>query len=758
MLNPGTILDDRYEIVDVVGAGGMSTVYRAKDERLKRYVAVKVLKSDYAQDATFVSKFRAEAQSSAGLTHPNIVSVYDVCEDQGLYFIVMELVEGITLKQYINLNGRLRMDQAITFSIQIASALEAAHEHHVIHRDIKPQNIIVSKSGNIKVTDFGIAKAATSTTMSTTGIGSVHYISPEQARGGYSDERSDIYSLGITMYEMVTGRVPFEGDTNVAIALMHIQNEITPPRELYPDIYPSFEKIIMKCTQKKPERRYLTSAALIADLNRVKENPNIDIVVAPTGVSNAPTQMFSADDMQKIKEQSAQKPVADDTIVAGVKANPVSDAQPSLEPDRSRLDQLIQDSDEDDFFDDDDDVNQRDEEPVVSQPKRGGLKKVDDDYDSYADYEDEEDIDYAKHDEEDVDPKLAKAVTIGGIAAALIIVVIIFVVIGNIAGWFHFGKKTTEDTTAEVVSEELKLPNIVGLSEDAAVKTLTNSGFTEAMYSIEKVTSTDVKEGYVISTSPEAGTMVATNSTPVIVTVSAGPEDKEVPDVTNKTEDEAKALLEEAGFKATSKFDFSDDVDEKLVMTQSPAAYEKAAEGTTVVLTISNGPKVKETTVPDVRNQDVATAKKAIEDANLVVGDVKEVYNSDVAQGQVIDQTIAGGTETKEGTKVGLTVSKGPETKSYNGSVTGTITVNDGAILVGPTYTVTAYISDESGLHKATTVQVDAASATSVTLAGSVGGLSSNTGTVYFSVINDATQEDISQYYSSNLTVNYRQE
>lgn len=757
MLNPGTILDDRYEIVDVVGAGGMSTVYRAKDERLKRYVAVKVLKSDYAQDATFVSKFRVEAQSSAGLTHPNIVSVYDVCEDQGLYFIVMELVEGITLKQYINLNGRLRMDQAITFSIQIASALEAAHEHHVIHRDIKPQNIIVSKSGNIKVTDFGIAKAATSTTMSTTGIGSVHYISPEQARGGYSDERSDIYSLGITMYEMVTGRVPFEGDTNVAIALMHIQNEITPPRELYPDIYPSFEKIIMKCTQKKPERRYLTSAALIADLNRVKENPNIDIVVAPTGVSNAPTQMFSADDMQKIKKQSAQKPVADDTIVAGVKTNPVSDAQPSLEPDRSRLDQLIQDSDEDDFFDDDDDAYQRDEEPVVSQPKGGGLKKVDD-YDSYSDYEDEEDIDYAKHDEEDVDPKLAKAVTIGGIAAALIIVVIIFVVIGNIAGLFHFGKKTTEDTTAEVVSEELKLPNIVGLSEDAAVKTLTNSGFTEAMYSIEKVASTDVKEGYVISTSPEAGTMVATNSTPVIVTVSAGPEDKEVPDVTNRTEDEAKALLEEAGFKATSKFDFSDDVDEKLVMTQSPAAYEKAAEGTTVVLTISNGPKVKETTVPDVRNQDVATAKKAIEDANLVVGDVNEVYNSDVAQGQVIDQTIAGGTETKEGTKVGLTVSKGPETKTYNGSVTGTITVNDGANLVGPTYTVTAYISDESGLHKATTVQVDAASATSITLAGSVGGLASDTGTVYFSVINDATQEDISQYYSSNLTVNYRQE
>ena len=307
MLKPGTILDDRYEIIDVVGTGGMSTVYRAKDERLKRFVAVKVLKSDYSSDQNFVSKFRAEAQSSAGLTHPNIVSVYDVCEDDGRYFIVMELVEGITLKEYINLNGRLSMAQAIDFSIQIASGLEAAHEHHVIHRDIKPQNIIVSKSGNLKVTDFGIAKAATSTTMSTTGIGSVHYISPEQARGGYSDERSDIYSLGITMYEMVTGRVPFEGDTNVAIALMHIQNDMIPPRELYPDIYPSFEKIIMKATQKKPERRYLTAAALIADLNRVKDNPSIDIIVAPSSVTGAPRQQFTNEDMQRIKEESSVK-------------------------------------------------------------------------------------------------------------------------------------------------------------------------------------------------------------------------------------------------------------------------------------------------------------------------------------------------------------------------------------------------------------------------------------------------------------------
>ncbi|MBO6113968.1 MAG: serine/threonine protein kinase, partial [Lachnospiraceae bacterium] len=237
MLKPGMILCDRYEILEVVGAGGMSIVYKAKDHRLNRNVAIKMLKPEFVNDKTFVTKFRIEAQASAGLAHPNIVNVYDVTEDDGIYFIVMELVEGITLKEYIHENGRLNMDKAIDFSIQIASALETAHENHIIHRDIKPQNILVNKNGNLKVTDFGIAKAASSNTLTSGAMGSVHYISPEQARGGFSDERSDIYSLGITMYEMVTGRVPFEGDNNVSVALMHIQNEMVSPREYYPDIY-----------------------------------------------------------------------------------------------------------------------------------------------------------------------------------------------------------------------------------------------------------------------------------------------------------------------------------------------------------------------------------------------------------------------------------------------------------------------------------------------------------------------------------------
>ena len=213
MINPGMMISDRYEIIDRVGSGGMADVYKAKCHRLNRYVAIKVLKQEYSSDAKFVAKFRAEAQSVAGLSHPNIVNVYDVGEDNGLHYIVMELVEGITLKKFIEKKGKLDVKEAVGIGIQIAQGMEAAHNNHIIHRDIKPQNIIISKEGKVKVTDFGIAKAATSNTITSNAMGSVHYISPEQARGGYSDEKSDIYSLGVTLYEMLSGKVPFEGES-----------------------------------------------------------------------------------------------------------------------------------------------------------------------------------------------------------------------------------------------------------------------------------------------------------------------------------------------------------------------------------------------------------------------------------------------------------------------------------------------------------------------------------------------------------------
>ena len=266
MIKIGMLIADRYEVLEKVGTGGMSDVYKAKDHRLNRMVAVKVLKQEFSENATFVSKFRVEAQAAAGLMHPNIVNVYDVGEEKGVYFIIMELVNGITLKRYIEKRKRLSPREALTVAIQVAMGLAAAHRGHIIHRDIKPQNIIISKEGKVKVTDFGIAKASTSNTITSNVMGSVHYTSPEQARGGYSDEKSDVYSLGVTLYEMLTGKVPFDGETTVAVALQHIQDPFPSPREVVPDLPYSVEQIVLKCCEKSPDRRYQTMDELAADV------------------------------------------------------------------------------------------------------------------------------------------------------------------------------------------------------------------------------------------------------------------------------------------------------------------------------------------------------------------------------------------------------------------------------------------------------------------------------------------------------------
>ena len=285
MLNKGTVLSGRYEIIERIGTGGMADVYRAMDSKLNRYVAIKVLKREYREDEQFVTKFRQEARSVAGLSHPNVVGVYDVGNDGDVQYIVLELVEGISLKKYIEKKGHLPYKEAVSIAIQVANGMEAAHAHHIVHRDIKPQNIIISKEGKVKVTDFGIAKAASSTTtVSTSAMGSVHYMSPEQARGGYSDERSDIYSFGITLFEMLTGDVPFDGDTTVAVAVHHIQDEIMPPSEKMNGIPSSVDKIVQKCTRKKTDQRYQSAGELIADLKRALQDPEGDFVtVAPAG-------------------------------------------------------------------------------------------------------------------------------------------------------------------------------------------------------------------------------------------------------------------------------------------------------------------------------------------------------------------------------------------------------------------------------------------------------------------------------------------
>lgn len=307
MIKIGMMIGDRYEILEKIGTGGMSDVYKAKCHKLNRFVAVKVLKQEFSENANFVSKFRIEAQAAAGLMHPNIVNVYDVGEENGIYYIVMELVEGITLKKYIEKKARLSYKEAVSIAIQVSMGIEAAHNNHIIHRDIKPQNIIISRDGKVKVTDFGIAKAATSNTITSNVMGSVHYTSPEQARGGYSDEKSDIYSLGITMFEMLTGRVPFNGETTVAIAIKHIQEEMPSPKEFVPEIPGAVEGIVLKCCQKSADRRYLNMQELIGDLKQSLMNPEENFVVQNDPDMEGSTRMITEGEVAQIKRRAVRQ-------------------------------------------------------------------------------------------------------------------------------------------------------------------------------------------------------------------------------------------------------------------------------------------------------------------------------------------------------------------------------------------------------------------------------------------------------------------
>lgn len=304
MVSVGTIIGDRYEILEKVGSGGMADVFRAKCHRLNRFVAIKILKQEYSEDTKFVTKFRGEAQAIACMSHPNIVSIYDVGEENGMYYIVMELVDGITLKKYIEEKGKLTVKEAVGISLQIANGLDAAHRNNIIHRDIKPQNILIARDGTAKVTDFGIAKAASSNTITANAMGSVHYISPEQARGGYSDEKSDIYSLGVTMYEMLSGTLPFTGESAVAVALAHIQEDATPLAAMDRTIPKGLSNIVNKCMQKKTELRYVSAADLIADLKMFLQDPSGEYGIIGNLYENSGTIFMSKDDVNTLKNAS----------------------------------------------------------------------------------------------------------------------------------------------------------------------------------------------------------------------------------------------------------------------------------------------------------------------------------------------------------------------------------------------------------------------------------------------------------------------
>lgn len=616
MLEIGSFLSDRYEILSKVGAGGMSDVYKAKDHILSRFVAIKVLKQEFSEDSSFVTKFRAEAQSAAGLEHPNIVNIYDVGSENGLYYIVMEYVEGITLKTYIEKKGQLSFKESASIAIQVARGIEAAHNKNIIHRDIKPQNIIISTDGKVKVTDFGIAKATSSNTISSDVMGSVHYASPEQARNGFVDGRSDIYSLGIVMFEMVTGRVPFDGDTTVAVALQHLQEEIARPSIYAPDLPISFEKIILKCTQKTPDRRYQTIEELLTDIRRSLAHPDEDFVTIAPLVDGGKTKVISPEELDKIKEGRG---VAED------------------------------------LNDDDTDADNDDE---------------------YADDEDDDDDDDGKL----LNPKMDKAITIMGIVTAVIIVIVIIYLALSVAGVFKFGGKknsesqqTESQTQTESESEsetqtetEGQMIDIRGMSVEAAQKAVDRLKLDLTVFAFETKQS-DEKDGTILEQDVKGGDTVKRGSQINVVIAGKGDSTSEmvkVPSVIGKTKSSAKSTLESAGFSVTFEYgDYNDSVAADVVTAQSPSAKKQAAKGSTVTVTLSPGQKP--ITVPNVVGASQSHAESALAGAGLKYTYADSQYSDTVPAGNVISQTKSGET-VAAGTTITLTLSKGKQEISTN--------------------------------------------------------------------------------------------
>ena len=530
MLNVGMFLADRYEILGKVGAGGMSDVYKAKDHILSRIVAIKVLKSEFSEDRTFVTKFRTEAQSAAVLEHPNIVNIYDVGSEDGLYYIVMEYVEGITLKTYIEKKGQLSFKESASIAIQVARGIEAAHGKNIIHRDIKPQNIMISTDGKVKVTDFGIAKAASSNTISSDVMGSVHYASPEQARNGFIDARSDVYSLGIVMYEMITGRVPFDGDTTVAVAIQHLQEEIVKPSVYAPNIPVSFEGIILKCTQKTPDRRYQSMAELLNDLRHALTNPNENFVVIAPLVDNSRTKVIADEDLKEIKERGFTAEDDQDTDL---------------------------DAEMDDIDDEDDDEDDGDDK--LLNPKMDKAVTI-----------------------------------MGIVTAVIILIVVVYLIGSIFGLFrFGSSKNTETETETQTETEtEVEMIKIIGMTVDEAQAKLEDMGITVVVSGTQEsdeeagtILSQDPKEGSMIAQNSTVKVVVAGQST-------TEADEIDVPSVVGKTKSEAETAIKNAKFNYKETYEYSADVAADVVISQSPASG-KLAEGSTIEIVISQGEQSK---------------------------------------------------------------------------------------------------------------------------------------------------------------------
>ena len=669
MIKTGTILGDRYEILEKIGTGGMAEVFKGKDHKLNRYVAVKVLKEEFRDNDGFVKKFKEEAQAAAGLAHPNIVNVYDVGDENGIYYIVMELVEGITLKNYIERKGRLTIKEATSIAIQVSAGLEVAHNNHIVHRDIKPQNIIISREGKVKVTDFGIAKATTSQTTTSSAMGSVHYASPEQARGGYVDHRSDIYSLGIVMYEMVTGRVPFDGETAVTVAVKHLQEQMVPPSKYCPEIPHSLEQIIKKCTEKSPDRRYQDIGDLMADLKQSLVDPDGDFVQMVDLDEQAKTVIMTKGTTSKVKEsrrvnlskdedededdeeddEDSEDDEDDDELsptveramtIAGVVLaviiviimlllfSKVLGIGKKSNTDTSDSQQTEQSADEED------DSSSASQGNTVNMPsllgktyaeartvlEELGLKIERGESEKSNQYSAGQII--AQSEESGNSVKVGTTVTVT-LAAA-----------GSTAssdGTSSTGS-TTSGTTTTTTNSKVTVPPVVGKDENAAKSAITAAGLTVG--TVSEASSDTVESGLVISQSPSANSETESNGK-VNIVLSSGPNKKKVTDVIGHESSRAQSELAGDGFKVEVKETYSDDMRAGLVVSTSPDRGTYVQPGSTVTITVSKGRE--QVTIPSVSvGMTYEEAVEALNDAGFK-GTVKEAteYSASVGNGFV---------------------------------------------------------------------------------------------------------------------------
>lgn len=641
MLENGTILSDRYEILEKVGSGGMAVVFRGRDKKLERYITIKVLREEFVGDEDFISRFRSEACSAARLSHPNIVRVYDVGQDDNIYYIVMEYIHGNTLKKAIKEKAPFDTKSTINAAIQVASALSHAHKNHIIHRDIKPQNILVGTDGMIKVTDFGIARAATSSTVTTTAnaAGSVHYFSPEQARGGYVDEKSDIYSLGITMFEMVTGQVPFQANTSVAIALKHINEELPDIRQYNPNVSKSLEGIILKATRKKVDERYGNIDLMLSDLLLARTDSTGDFLMkdGQNALNNQKKELEylhtnKAKDKQVeiIKEPTLERPSPKKNLELNEKQEPKQKAPQNLEKKKKKLSISKDDSFEHEY----EEVEPLKTKAYPQNPlkRRSPILK--------KEYDDE------------WDKKQEKKVIISAVITALVIII----------GISAFGIKLLGGPTELFAGKkEITVPSFEGktftyaesVAEELGLKLVKEGEDYSKFYAEDYIIDQTIVEGQKVKEGTEIG-----------VKVSLGLSSEEMPDVIGKTEKAAsekiKALV---NCSIETEYVFDDEVEVGRVIEQVPSEGSKINADSNVHLVISKGEETKRITVPKVEGLTEAEAKRDLRALGFTVGNITTAESQNTPEGIVMAQTLTAGKEAEKGSIVGLVVSSGPSEK-----------------------------------------------------------------------------------------------